>query len=205
MAIHKRILNLSSLVLVSFFVIASAEVFFEERFDDGWESRWVKSDWEKDVNFSGEWILTSGKWNGDPNDKVFKLVTFTSHKFYAISAKFPQATTRPRLYLYTDWNLLPPKRIKDPNYKGKGEAPMIDNPDHNKINVLFCQENSGTLFDNILEADDVEYAKELAEETWGKHRDAEKAAFEEAEKKRKGEVIKMVMEVSPKAKIMDGV
>ena len=27
------------------------------------------------------------------------------------------------------------------------------------------------MFDNILVADDIEYAKKLAEETWGKHKD----------------------------------
>lgn len=36
---------------------------------DGWENRWVKSDWKKDENTAGEWNHTSGKWNGDPNDK----------------------------------------------------------------------------------------------------------------------------------------
>ncbi|CAI9764233.1 unnamed protein product [Fraxinus pennsylvanica] len=51
------------------FAISSAEVFFEERFDDGWENRWVKSEWKKDENMAGEWNYTSGKWNGDPNDK----------------------------------------------------------------------------------------------------------------------------------------
>lgn len=30
---------------------------------------------------------------------------------------------------------------------------------------------SGTLFDNILVSDDPEYAKKLAEETWGKNKD----------------------------------
>lgn len=36
---------------------------------DGWENRWVKSDWKRDENMAGEWNYTSGKWNGDPNDK----------------------------------------------------------------------------------------------------------------------------------------
>uniref|UniRef100_A0A0D3H382 Pentatricopeptide repeat-containing protein n=1 Tax=Oryza barthii TaxID=65489 RepID=A0A0D3H382_9ORYZ len=43
---------------------------------------------------------------------------------------------------------------------------------------------SGTLFDNILITDDPEYAKKFAEETWAKHKDAEKTAFDEAEKRR---------------------
>jgi hypothetical protein len=36
---------------------------------DGWEDRWVKSDWKKDDNTAGEWNHTSGKWNGDADDK----------------------------------------------------------------------------------------------------------------------------------------
>lgn len=38
-------------------------------FEDGWENRWVKSEWKKDENMAGEWNYTSGKWNGDRNDK----------------------------------------------------------------------------------------------------------------------------------------
>ena len=37
--------------------------------EDGWENRWVVSDWKKDENTAGVWNHTSGKWNGDPNDK----------------------------------------------------------------------------------------------------------------------------------------
>lgn len=37
--------------------------------EDGWENRWVKSDWKKYENMAGEWNHNSGKWNGDPNDK----------------------------------------------------------------------------------------------------------------------------------------
>lgn len=36
--------------------------------------------------------------------------------------------------------------------------------------VIF-QVKSGTLFDNVLITDDPEYAKQLAEETWAKHKD----------------------------------
>lgn len=34
-----------------------------------------------------------------------------------------------------------------------------------------CQVKSGTLFDNIIICDDPEYAKKLAEDTWGKNKD----------------------------------
>lgn len=41
---------------------------------DGWETRWVKSDWKKDDNVAGEWNYTAGKWPGDPNDKGNSLL-----------------------------------------------------------------------------------------------------------------------------------
>lgn len=91
------------------------------------------------------------------------------------------------------------KKIKNPNYKGKWKAPMIDNPDFKDdpdlyvfpklkyVGVELWQVKSGTLFDNVVICDDPEYAKSIAEETWGKQKDAEKAAFEEVEKKREEE------------------
>ncbi|KAL0412920.1 UNVERIFIED_CONTAM: Calreticulin [Sesamum radiatum] len=400
-------------------VISSAKVFFEERFDDGWESRWVKSDWKKDENMAGEWNYTSGKWNGDPNDKDgwesrwvksdWKkdenmagewnytsgkwngdpndkgIQTSEDYRFYAISAEFPEFSNKDKTLvfqfsvkheqkldcgcgymkllsgevdqkkfggdtpysimfgpdicgystkkvhailtynetnhlikkevpcetdqlshvytfilrpdatysilidnvekqtgsLYSDWDILPPKKIKDPeakkpedwddkeyipdprtrsqrlydmtsqrrspilmpkslrtgmmrrmasgqlqpfptlstrahgsqrfvnsqlsfigivnkmtlitslfqcqkiknpNYKGKWKAPMIDNPDFKDdpdlyvypnlkyVGIELWQVKSGTLFDNVLVADDPEYAKKLVEETWGKQK-----------------------------------
>ncbi|KAF2307301.1 hypothetical protein GH714_026181 [Hevea brasiliensis] len=289
---------------------------------DGWETRWVKSDWKKDENTAGEWNYTSGKWNGDPNDRGIQ--TSEDLRFYGISAEFPEfsnkdktlvfqfsvkheqkldcgggymkllsgevdqkkfggdthtvscldqisVATAPR-NLYSDWDLLPPKTIKDPdakkpedwddneyipdpedkkpegyddipkeipdpdakkpedwddeedgewtpptianpeykgpwkpkkiknpNYKGKWKAPKIDNPDFKDdpdlyvypnlkyVGIELWQVKSGTLFDNVLICDDPEYAKKLAEETWGKNKDAERAAFEEAEKKKEEE------------------
>ncbi|KAG6384578.1 hypothetical protein SASPL_155598 [Salvia splendens] len=355
------VLTLSLLLAVS-----SAAVFFEERFDDGWESRWVKSDWKKDENMAGEWNYTSGKWSGDANDKGIQ--TSEDYRFYAISAEFPEFSNKDKTLvfqfsvkheqkldcgggymkllsgdvdqkkfggdtpysimfgpdicgyttkkvhailtyndknnlikkdvpcetdqlshvytfilrpdatysilidnvekqtgsLYSDWDLLPPKQIKDPeakkpedwddketipdpedtkpegyddipkepedwddeedgewtvptipnpeykgpwkakkiknpNYKGKWKAPMIDNPEFKDdpelyvfpklkyVGIELWQVKSGTLFDNVLVSDDPEYAKKVAEETWGTQKDAEKAAFEEAEKKREEE------------------
>lgn len=42
--------------------------------EDGWEKRWVKSDWKRDESLAGEWNYTSGKWHGDANDKGKALV-----------------------------------------------------------------------------------------------------------------------------------
>ncbi|XP_041020313.1 calreticulin [Juglans microcarpa x Juglans regia] len=377
MAFGARDPNLLSLFLLSLLAIASAKVFFEERFDDGWESRWVKSDWKKDEDVAGEWNYTAGKWHGDPNDKGIQ--TSEDYRFYAISAEFPEFSNKDKVLVfqfsvkheqkldcgggymkllsagidqkkfggdtpysimfgpdicgystkkvhailhynetnhlikkdvpcetdqlshvytfilkpdatysilidnvekqsgsvYSDWSILPPKKIKDPeakkpedwddkeyipdpedkkpegyddipkeipdadakkpedwddeedgewtaptianpeykgpwkpkkiknpNYKGKWKAPMIDNPDFKDdpdlyvypnlkyVGIELWQVKSGTLFDNVLITDDPEYAKQLAEETWGKHKDVEKKAFDEAEKKREEEEAK---------------
>ncbi|XP_028547917.1 calreticulin-3-like isoform X2 [Dendrobium catenatum] len=90
-----------------------------------------------------------------------------------------------------------PKRIKNPNYKGKWRIPWIDNPEFEDDPDLYVlkpvkyvaievwQVKAGSVFDNILLCDDPEYAKQVVEEIWTKNREAEKEAFEEAEKIRR--------------------
>ncbi|GJM97152.1 hypothetical protein PR202_ga14057 [Eleusine coracana subsp. coracana] len=361
----------AALIALASVAAVAGEVFFQEKFDDGWEDRWVKSDWKKDDSTAGEWNHTSGKWNGDADDKGIQ--TSEDYRFYAISAQYPEFSNKdktlvlqfsvkheqkldcgggyvkllggdvdPKKFggetpysimfgpdicgyatkkvhailtkngknhlikkevpcetdqlthvytliirpdatysilidntekqsgsIYDDWDILPPKKIKDPeakkpddwddkeyipdpedkkpegyddipkeisdpdakkpedwddeedgewtaptipnpeykgpwkqkkiknpDYKGKWKAPLIDNPEYKDdpyvyafdslkhIGIELWQVKSGTLFDNMLITDDPEYAKKFAEETWGKHKDAEKAAFDEAEKKR---------------------
>ncbi|XP_078149087.1 calreticulin-like [Carex rostrata] len=369
-----RAIAVISALAFSLALVAATEVYFEEKFEDGWETRWVPSDWKKDENMAGDWNHTSGKWNGSPEDKGIQ--TSEDYRFYAISAEFPEFTNKDKTLvlqftvkheqkldcgggyvkllsgdvdqkkfggdtpysimfgpdicgystkkvhaiftrdgknhlikkevpcetdqlshvytliikpdatysilidnvekqtgsIYEDWDILPPKQIKDPeakkpedwddkeyipdpedkkpegyddipkeiadpdakkpedwddeedgewtaptipnpeykgpwkqkkiknpNYKGKWTAPLIDNPDFKDdphvyaysglkyIGIELWQVKSGTLFDNFLICDDPEYALKFAEETWGKHKDAEKAAFEEAEKKKEEE------------------
>ncbi|CAN6467886.1 unnamed protein product [Victoria cruziana] len=86
------------LVVLFLFSVVSSEVFFEERFDDGWENRWVISDWKKAKNLSGEWKHTCGKWNPDPNDKGIQ--TSGDYRFFAISAKFPRINNKNRTLVF---------------------------------------------------------------------------------------------------------
>jgi len=361
----------AALIALASVAAVAGEVYFQEKFDDGWVDRWVKSDWKKDDSTAGEWNHTSGKWNGDADDKGIQ--TSEDYRFYAISAQYPEFSNKDKTLvlqfsvkheqkldcgggyvkllggdvdqkkfggdtpysimfgpdicgyatkkvhailtkngknhlikkevpcetdqlthvytliirpdatysilidnaekqsgsIYDDWDILPPKKIKDPeakkpedwddkeyipdpedkkpegyddipkeipdpdakkpedwddeedgewtaptipnpeykgpwkqkkiknpDYKGKWKAPLIDNPDYKDdpyiyafdslkhIGIELWQVKSGTLFDNILITDDPEYAKKFAEETWAKLKDAEKAAFDEAEKKR---------------------
>ncbi|VYS49306.1 unnamed protein product [Arabidopsis thaliana] len=337
--------KLISMILFALVVIVSAEVIFEERFDDGWDKQWVKSDWKKDDNMH-RWKLVSklvkttdstlyqpnspssatrtrpfvfqfsvkheqkldcgGGYmkflSGDIDQKLFggdtpysimfgpdkcgdntkivhAILTYNG-KNHLIKKEVPCETDQ-LTHVYTfilrpdatysilidnvekqtgslssDWDLLPPKKIKDPsakkpddwdekkyipdpeetkpagyddipkeipdadakkpedwddekngewiaptilnpeykgvwkpkkiknpNYKGKWKAPMIDNPEFKDdpelyffpklkyVGVELWQVKSGSLFDNVLVSDDPEYAKKLAEETWGKHKD----------------------------------
>merc|ERR1712196_346440 len=85
------------------------------------------------------------------------------------------------------------KRIKNPAYKGIWEAKLIDNPKYapdstigtyakfNTVGIDVWQVKSGTIFDNILVTDDVEYAKQHAEKTWKAQKDGEKAMKEKAD------------------------
>ena len=74
------------------------------------------------------------------------------------------------------------KEIDNPAYKGIWEAPDVPNPDYKPDASLYkfddlryvgfelWQVKAGTIFDNILVTDDVEYAKKFAEDTWGKNK-----------------------------------
>eukprot|EP00803_Ostreobium_quekettii_P005296 evm.model.scf_4015.1 EVM.evm.TU.scf_4015.1 scf_4015:1163-2676(+) len=83
-----------------------------------------------------------------------------------------------------------PKRIDNPDYKGKWVPPDIDNPEYVHDPELYhmaplkylgfelWQVKAGTIFDNIVVADDFEEAKAIAEETWGKTKDGEKEMYD---------------------------
>jgi calreticulin len=46
---------------------------------DGWQSRWVKSDWKKSEGKAGSFKHAAGKWPGDPDDKgKISLLAFDS-------------------------------------------------------------------------------------------------------------------------------
>jgi calreticulin len=82
------------LVTLSLVVLTSAEVFFKEIFDAGWQSRWVESSWRTDGS-QGKFKQSSGLWSVDPQKDV-GIQTSADYRFYGISAKFPAASNRDR-------------------------------------------------------------------------------------------------------------
>merc|ERR1711941_11433 len=91
-----------------------------------------------------------------------------------------------------DWK---PKQIDNPDFKGKWVHPEIDNPEYEADDKLYSyadfgaigfdlwQGKSGTIFDNVLITDDVAYAEEFGNETWGKTKDPEKKMKDEQDEK----------------------
>jgi calreticulin len=64
----------------------SAHIYFQETFDDSYESRWVVSDWKKSSGTAGTWKHTAGDWYGDA-EKDKGIQTSQDARFYAISSK----------------------------------------------------------------------------------------------------------------------
>jgi calreticulin len=88
------------------------------------------------------------------------------------------------------------KMIDNPAYKGPWVHPEIDNPEYEPDDTLYAydsfgaigidiwQVKSGTIFDNIILTDSVKEAEKFMADTYGKNKDAEKAAFDAMEKKK---------------------
>ncbi|CAI0438937.1 unnamed protein product [Linum tenue] len=95
-SIANRFLTLQLLLLLSLCRLhfSCAEVIFEERFDEGWEGRWVKSDWKRSEGKAGTFKHTAGKWSGDPDDKGIQTTNDAKH--FAISAKIPEFSNKDR-------------------------------------------------------------------------------------------------------------
>jgi len=68
-----------SIVLIALFaLLASAKVYYEENFGNGWESRWVKSKSKEAEGTQGEWGTDNG------------LKTTQDARFYQISSELPE-------------------------------------------------------------------------------------------------------------------
>lgn len=92
-----------------------------------------------------------------------------------------------------------PKQIDNPNYKGEWVHPEIDNPEYQLDDKLYkyddigaigfdlWQVKSGTIFDNILVTDSVEYAETFAKETFEKTKEGEKKMKDEQDEKERKE------------------
>ena len=79
-------------VLAALVRVASAEVYFEERFDAAWADRWLKSDWHVSDGTAGDFTRTAGKWYGDAEADA-GVHTGPDARFYAMSADMGKTFT----------------------------------------------------------------------------------------------------------------
>jgi len=79
-------------ILFSLLAIVFAKTYFKETFNDGWESRWVESEWKKDSS-RGKFDLSAGKFFNDAEkDKGLHLTE--DYRHYTISAEFPEFSNK---------------------------------------------------------------------------------------------------------------
>jgi len=106
-----------------------------------------------------------------------------------------------------------PKMIDNPDYKGSWAPKKISNPDYTPDDKMYhypaskavgfelWQVKAGTIFDNILVTDDVEYAVQFMEETYGASKEGEKKMYDDilAEENKKLDAEKEAAEAARKA------
>lgn len=78
-------------LLLLFVTFVSAEIYFEEEFNDGWENRWVMSKFKGAE--AGEVEVSTGKYFNDPeHDKGLR--TKQDAKFYQVSAEMKEFSNK---------------------------------------------------------------------------------------------------------------
>lgn len=82
-----------ALIALLFVVASQAKVYFQETFDDSWESRWVRSKTKESEGTQGKWDLSAGKYFNDA-EKDKGLHTSEDARFYQISAAFPKFSNK---------------------------------------------------------------------------------------------------------------
>lgn len=76
------------LIAIALVFGALATVHFKEEFGQGWENRWVYSNWKKSTGEAGDFKHTAGDYYGDA-EKDKGIQTSQDARFYDISSKIP--------------------------------------------------------------------------------------------------------------------
>jgi calreticulin len=82
-----------NLFLFYFIFFISAKIYFEEKFHEGWENRWIKSHNKEKEGTQGDWKWTAGKYFNDQNEDK-GIQTTPDARFYQISAEFPEFSNK---------------------------------------------------------------------------------------------------------------
>jgi len=73
--------------------VSYANIYFQETFDDSWESRWVPSKFKESEGTQGKWGLSAGKYYNDASEDKGLQTTQDAH-FYQITSSFPKFSNK---------------------------------------------------------------------------------------------------------------
>ncbi|KAK1372434.1 hypothetical protein POM88_028627 [Heracleum sosnowskyi] len=82
--------------------------------DDGWQSRWVTSDWKRNEGKAGNFKHTAGKWSGDPDDKDSLVMQNCCSETIVIDGS--RADDFLKDYIIPDYILVPGSDIREVSY-----------------------------------------------------------------------------------------
>jgi len=132
-------------LLFAFVALSTAKVYFKETFDDGWESRWVKSKNKEKDGTQGTWGWSAGKlFDDEKRDKG--LQTTQDARFYQISSQFPEFNNKGK-DLVLQYSIKHEQRIDCGGGYLKIHPAGIDQEDYNgdsKYNIMFGPDICGT-------------------------------------------------------------
>jgi len=143
--------------------LASAEVYFSEKFSGDWESRWVQSKSRESEGTQGKWDVTAGKYFNDAEEDK-GLHTTTDARFYQISAALPKSFSNKDKDLIIQYSVkqeqkidcggayikLLPSGVDQENFNGDSVYNIMFGPDicgssTKKTHVIFTHEGKNFL------------------------------------------------------------
>jgi calreticulin len=144
-------MNTKVLLLLALIAFVSAEVFFQEKFDQDWESRWVKS--TNKGSDAGKWALSHGKYFLDSEDDL-GIQTSEDYRFYQISSGFKDFSSKDKTLvlqfsLKSEQNLdcgggyvkIIPAGLNQKDFNGDSEYNIMFGPDicggTRRVHVIF--------------------------------------------------------------------
>jgi len=193
------------LVVLAALVVASlASVYFDDDFTkDGWDSRWIVSDWKKSDGTAGTWDLSAGTYYGDEH-KEKGLHTTQDARFYAISSKMPKAFSNKGKDLVIQFSVkhqqnidcgggylkVLPEGLDQANFNGDSKYNIMFGPDicgagHRIVHFILNKRGENRLIKRNVQAENDEHTH-----TYTAHLSADNkyAIYVDGEKKQDGAI-----------------
>jgi len=164
-----------AIVYLGMLAFSSATVFFQETFDNGWESRWVKSKSKESEGTQGKWDISHGKYYNDA-EKDKGLHTAEDARFYQISAAFPKSFSNEGKDLIVQYSVkheqridcggayikLLPSSIDQTNFNGDSTYNIMFGPDicgssTKKTHLIFNYKGKNHLVKKDIKAENDEW------------------------------------------------